>query len=136
MRLRAHIEKEGKFWTISCESVFAYTFGNTKKEALEALADWFKDILNDPEFPVEVIATGKNEAEVYFPESKPILGLIVSRIRAVHGMTLADAERKTMAHRARFRQIESGKNDPQFTKFNDLLNSLGFEFIGEIRKIG
>lgn len=133
MRLRAEVRKEGKIWSASCPDIFVETSGDTRAEAVENLAWWFKDMLDDKDFEVSV-SKDADGYSVFFPDAKAVVGLILSQIRNFSGETLEQVGKRTRRHRSGVKQLESGKHDPGFSKFDKTLHDLGYEMTLTLQK--
>lgn len=128
MRTPAKVWKDGKFWLIEAPSLDAMTQGHTRKEALAMLEDWVRSSLGDASYEVNVEFVRGEEAILSVTDPKPLIGLMLQRARASAGLSYNEA-RENLGSKSRnaYRQYESGKHDPGFTKFVELIAAVGYD---------
>lgn len=128
LKMKGYLKKEGKLWGVECPDLFAYTFGESKAEALRMMEAWVKDSIDDQEFEVHISSTrGSEEFELAFPNPVPVLALMLRNLRSFGKISLREAGRRTAKDKSRIQQIERGLNDPGFSKYAEILEALGYD---------
>ena len=124
MLLDTKIWKDGKWWIGEIGLLDGSTQGHTKKELLEMLGDYVKNMIEDSEATVSVI-TVKDEVFVEVRPSGAILSAILLRQRMKAGLTIREVAKKLgYTNHNNYAAYESGKVQPSFEKFQELLRGI------------
>lgn len=124
MLLDTKIWKDGKWWIGEVVLLNGSTQGHTKKELFEMLEDYVKNMIDGPRASVSVI-TIKDEVFVEVRPSGVILPAILLRQRMKTGLSIREVAKKLgYANHNNYTAYESGKVQPSFEKFQELLRGI------------
>ena len=128
MRFKGKVWKDGKFWLIEVPALDVMTQGNTKREALEMIADAIEVLVDKPDFKIEVHAGRGDEIEVGSEDIGLLTALFLQRRRQASGLTLAETAKRLGAksHNA-YARYEQGKSVPTIEKLVELLSVVDSE---------
>ncbi len=132
MRFQGKLYKDGKFWLAEVPIFAAMTQGQTRKEALMMIADWFEAMINRSGFSVTVHEGKKGDFEISASDTKAIVCLLLQRQRQLSGLSLAAAaERLGAKSRNAYARYEQGTSVPTVEKLDKLLQAVagGRDFV-------
>ena len=123
MLLDTKIWKEGRFWVGLVPALDASTQGQTKKELLSMLEDLVANMI--PGKATVDVAIVNDEVFVEVNPSKAILPAILKRQRMKAGLTVREvAKRLGYNNHNNYSAYESGRIEPSFEKFQELLRGI------------
>ena len=123
MLLDTKVWKEGKFWVGLVPALDASTQGQTKKELLSMLEDLVANMI--PGKATVDVAAVNDEVFVEVNPSKAILPAILKRQRMKAGLTVRQvAKRLGYNNHNNYSAYESGRIEPSFEKFQELLRGI------------
>lgn len=124
MLLDTRIWKDGKWWMGEVVLLNGSTQGHTKKELFEMLEDYVKNMIDGPRTSISVV-TIKNEVFVEVRPSAAILPAILLRQRMKTGLSIREVAKKLgYTNHNNYAAYESGKVQPSFEKFQELLRGI------------
>ena len=130
MLLDTKIWKEDGFWVGLVPALDASTQGHTKKELLSMLEDLVTNMI--PTKATVGIAPIKGEVYIEVNPSKAILPVILKRQRMKAGLTVREvAKRLGYTSHNNYSAYETGKMEPSFEKFQELLRGIISEEVTE-----
>lgn len=136
MILTGTMHRVGKYWAIECPAIDAATQGTSKKNALDMMVDWVRSMLDDPEYPIEIMAEGDATFAMRFVDPRGVVGLLVAHARAASGLTLDQLAEKTgKQSRSAVRHYETGKNATSLQKMTEILNAVGYDVEVKVRPV-
>jgi DNA-binding XRE family transcriptional regulator len=125
MRFQGRIYKDGNHWLAEVAVFDAMTQGRTRKEALEMIADWFTELVDQPGFCVRVDNVRQTEFEISSDNMRAMISLLLRRQRLKSGLTLAQAaERLGVRSRNAYARYEQGASVPSVEKLDELLRAV------------
>lgn len=125
-------KRESPFWSVECDTIGAYTFGESLEDAISVLEGWLRVTLHDIEghhdFEARVIGVRldpeDNSYDAYIETTPPSLlaALVLKHQRGLNQLSLSDvAERLGVSSRSSYANYEQGRADPSMAKFRELL---------------
>ena len=128
MQIAGRIWKEGKYWAVECPTLDAHTQGTSRRDGLEMIKDWVREMSNAPDLDVEVTLVGDEAFTLAFSDPGPILGLIVAQQRNVAGKTLQEvADEIGNGNRSAIKQAESGRSELGISRLVQILGAFGLD---------
>lgn len=128
MRFQGKLSRDGKWWLAEVALFDAMSQGNSRREALEMIGDWFTSIVGRKGFRVQVHATGRETFEVGSDDTRTMISLLLRRQRHRSGLSLAQAaERLEAKSRNAYARYEQGVSMPTVEKLEELLRAIAPE---------
>lgn len=128
MRFQGEIYKDGKHWLAEVPVFDAMTQGRTRKEALDMIADWFRALVDQPDFSLRVYSIDRATFEVGSDNPRAMISLLLRRQRQKSGLSLAQAAQRLGAKsRNAYARYEQGRAVPTVEKLDELLKAVAPE---------
>ena len=126
MKLKGKLirEKESGY-SISVESIGAFTQGETKEEALQMIKEAIELMVNQIDFQIQITSQSGNT--FYIEGNKPciLFALWLRQNRIKQGFTLEDMRKKMGAKsKNEYAKYEKGKNQPSLEKIEKLIKAV------------
>jgi predicted RNase H-like HicB family nuclease/DNA-binding XRE family transcriptional regulator len=125
MRFQGEIYKDGKHWLAEVPVFDAMTQGRTRREALDMIADWFRTLVDQPDFSLRVHSIDRATFEVGSDNPRAMISLLLRRQRQKSGLSLAQAAQRLGAKsRNAYARYEQGRAVPTVEKLDELLKAV------------
>jgi hypothetical protein len=125
MRFAGRVYRDGKFWLAEVPILDAMTQGRTRPEAFAMVADLLETLVDRPGFTVQVHPGDDDHFEVSAPDMRPLISLLLRRLRERSRLSLADAAARLGARsRNAYARYESGNSLPTIEKLDALLRAV------------
>jgi DNA-binding XRE family transcriptional regulator len=135
MIIRGTAKACGSMWTASIPVLDAMTQGRDRHDAIHMSVAWIRDILDITEMPItyRISRNGRHalfDLVITDPDvMRLIIPLILRRLRAKHGFSLADMARSLGARsRNAYARYEQGHSMPTIVQFDRLMRSLHHDY--------
>lgn len=132
MRLAGRAFRSGSWWAIEVPILGVFTQGKTRKEAYEMIADAIQELVHRKGFRVRVHPGHSGNFEVSSADPAALTALLLRRLRARAGLTLAEVaarlDAKSLNAWARY---EQGRAVPTVAKLTELFAAVapGRDFV-------
>ena len=118
-------KQEGIWWSAHCDIAGIFTQGKSKADAMRALADAFKDVVDRRGFKATVTALDGDEVRVESSDPALLLGVVLRYQREAHGLSLADvAKRIGASSRNAYARYEHGTAMPKLDTVQEILKAV------------
>jgi predicted RNase H-like HicB family nuclease len=125
MRFSGLIYKHGRQWLAEVPIFDAITQGETRREALEMIEDWFTTMVDRPGFRVRIHHAKRSEFQISGDDTAAMISLLLRRQRQRSRLSLAEAaERLGAKSRNAYARYESGASVPTVVKLEALLKAI------------
>ncbi|WP_397601266.1 helix-turn-helix domain-containing protein [Silvanigrella sp.] len=107
--------------------------GKSKKELFDKLTNRIKILFNEisnEEILCEIIIDDLNNSdfEIYSTDLNLFSSLLIKSLRYIEKETQEKIATRLKMSRTSYKQYEEGKREPSISKFNELINALGYEW--------
>lgn len=126
MKLKGKLinEKEGGY-SITVESVGAFTQGETKKEALQMIKEAIELMINRDNFQIQITVFSGNTFYIEANQPYILFALWLRQNRIKQGLTLEDMRKKMGAKsKNEYAKYEKGINQPSLEKIEKLIKAV------------
>jgi hypothetical protein len=125
MRFRGRVYKHGRQWLAEVPIFDAITQGETRREALSMIADWFTTMVDRPGLGVRIHDAKGSEFQISGDYTAAMISLLLRRQRQRSGLSLAEAaERLGARSRNAYARYEHGASVPTVVKLEELLKAI------------
>ncbi len=107
--------------------------GKSKEELFNKLAERLKNTLIElskegEAGDIQITEMSDTEFEIKFSNTKLICALIIKNLRRIEKITQEKVSKKARMVRTSYKQYEEATREPSVSKFNDLIEALGYEW--------
>ncbi|MBX9838727.1 MAG: helix-turn-helix domain-containing protein [Silvanigrellaceae bacterium] len=107
--------------------------GKSKEELFDKLTNRIKLLFNEisnEETLCEIIIDDLNNSdfEIYSNDLNLFSSLLIKSLRSIEKETQEKIATRLKMSRTSYKQYEEGKREPSISKFNELINALGYEW--------
>lgn len=125
MKLEGHIFKDGNVWISEIEMLDLMTFGTTKKDAANMMADAIQELIGDKKFKAQVDSQKDNFFTIKTNDDDKLISLILKRQRVKRNLSIADVvERLGFSSRNAYARYENTNTKISFSKFLELYRTI------------
>jgi hypothetical protein len=125
MRFQGTLRRSGKWWLAEVPVFDALTQGESRREALEMIGDWFETMVGRRGFKAAVRATGPRDFEIGSNDARVMISLLLRRQRQRSGLSLAEVSQRLHAKsRNAYARYEQGACVPTIEKLDELLRAI------------
>ena len=125
MKLEGRIFKDGKFWISEIDILDLCTFGKTKKEAAEMMADAIQELVDSKGFKVIIDSQKENSFTIKTNDDDKLISLILKRQRVKRNLSIADVvKRLGFSSRNAYARYENTNTKISFSKFLELYRTI------------
>ncbi len=115
--------------------------GKSKKELFDKLTNRIKILFNEisnEEILCEIIIDDLNNSdfEIYSTDLNLFSSLLIKSLRYIEKETQEKIATRLKMSRTSYKQYEEGKREPSISKFNELINALGYEWELTLKRKG
>ncbi len=125
MRFEGLVYKHGRQWLAEVPMFDALSQGETRREALEMISDWFTTMVDRPGLRVRIHDAKRSEFQISGDDTAAMISLLLRRQRQRSGLSLAEAaERLGARSRNAYARYERGASVPTVVKLEELLKAI------------
>ncbi|MDX1996312.1 MAG: helix-turn-helix transcriptional regulator [Thermoanaerobaculia bacterium] len=125
MRFEGQISKQGRFWAVEVPILGLVTQGKSRTDAYRMVADAIEELVQKPDFSVEVFPSDGTYFEVGSADTGTLMALLLKRQRLLHGVTLAEAASRLQTTSPNtYARYEQGRAKPSVEQLGRLLRAV------------
>jgi DNA-binding XRE family transcriptional regulator len=114
--------------------------GRSKEELFNKLTNRIAQSLNelskyDKEIgEIKIIELNDSGFELNFSNTKLIYAILLKRLRQIEKISQEKVSKSARMERGSYKQYEEAKREPSVSKFNDLIEAIGYEWTLNIKR--